>query len=85
MEVFSIIANCRKSFSKKFKTAKYYKKLPKPANLTLKGFPENSITRKMHMLSNVAPKQIREQKIVYKILKLVERVENLHCKLNKLE
>ena len=39
----------------------------------------------MHVLSIVAPKQIREQKLVYKILKLVEAGENLHCKLNKLE
>ena len=39
----------------------------------------------MHVLSIVAPKQIREQQMVYKILKLVERGENLHCKLNKLD
>ena len=39
----------------------------------------------MYVLSIVAPKQIREQKIVYKVLKFVERGENLHCKLNKLE
>ena len=48
-------------------------------------FPECSITRKQHVLSIVAPKQIRQQQIVYKILKLVERGENLHCKLNKLD
>ena len=30
-------------------------------------------------------KQIREQGLVYKILKLVESEENWHCKLNKLE
>ena len=30
-------------------------------------FPQNHITRKMHVLSIVAPMQIRQQGIVYKI------------------
>ena len=41
--------------------------------------------KKNAFLSIVAPKQIREQGLVYKIIKLVESGENLHCKLNKLE
>ena len=89
MEVFSIIAKCRKRFSKKFASKKFHQKTAKICQSYTKRFPilfpEHSITRKMHVLSIVAPKQIREQGLVYKILKLVESGENLHCKLNKLE
>ena len=89
MEVFSKIANCRKRFSKKFATTKFHEKTAKICESYTKRFPilfpEYSITCKMHVLSIVAPMQIREQQMVYKILKLVERGENLHCKLNKLE
>ena len=89
MEIFTIIAKCRQRFSKKFASAKFHQKTAEICKSYTKRFPilfpEYSITRKMHVLSIVAPKQIREQKIVHKILKLVERGENLHCKMNKLE
>ena len=89
MEVFTIIAKCRTRFSKKFASQTFHNKTAEICQSYTKRFPilfpEYSITRKMHVLSIVAPKQIREQKLVYKILKLVEAGENLHCKLNKLE
>ena len=89
MEVFSIVAQCRKRFAQKFASTKFHEKTAKICESYTKRFPilfpECSITRKQHVLSIVAPKQIRQQQIVYKILKLVERGENLHCKLNKLD
>ena len=85
----TIVAQCRKRFAQKFASTKFHKKTAKICELYTKRFPilfpECSITRKQHVLSIVAPKQIRQQQIVYKILKLVERGENLHCKLNKLD
>ena len=88
MEVFSIVAQCRKRFAQKFASTKFHQKTAKICESYTKRFPilfpECSITRKQHVLSIVAPKQIRQQQIVYKIWKLVERGENLHCKLNKL-
>ena len=88
MEVFSIVANCRKRFSTKFASDKFHQRTANICQSFTKRFPilfpDQSITCKMHVLSIVAPKQIREQKMLYKILK-VERGENLHCKLNKLQ
>ena len=89
MEVFSIVANIRKRFSTKNASAKFHDRTAEICQSFTKMFPilfpDQSITRKMHVLSIVAPKQIRGQKLVYKILKFVERGENLHSKLNKLE
>ena len=48
-------------------------------------FPQTHITRKMHCLSIVAPRQIREQASVYKMLKIEQAEEVLHKKLNKLD
>ncbi len=48
-------------------------------------FLQNHITRKMHVLSIVAPMQIRQQWIVYKMLKIEQAGEVLHKKLNDLD
>ena len=48
-------------------------------------FPTSNITRKMHSLAVVFPKYIREQNIVYKMLKLEQAGEALHKELNDLE
>ena len=48
-------------------------------------FPTSNITRKMHSLAVVFPKYIREQNIVYKMLKLEQAGEALHKELNNLE
>ena len=48
-------------------------------------FPSNNITRKMHVLSIIAPKQIREQGSVYKMMKIEQQGEKLHKKLNDLD
>ena len=80
MEVFSIVANIRKRFSTKNASAKFHDRTAEICQSFTKMFPilfpDQSITCKMHVLSIVAPKQIREQKLVYKILKFVERGEN---------
>ena len=47
-------------------------------------FPGIRITRKMHVLSCVAPRQIREQKKYFKMLKVEQMGEYLHCKFNQL-
>ena len=47
-------------------------------------FPEETITRKQHVLSFVFPKYIREGN-VYKYLKIEHAGENIHCKYNRLE
>ena len=89
MEVFLIVAQCRRRFAQKFALKKILQKTAKICESYTKRFPilfpECSVTGKQHVLSIVAPKQIRQQQIVYKILKLVERGENQHCKLNKLD
>ena len=46
-------------------------------------FPDTHITRKMHVLSIVAPVQIRKQRSVYKMLKIEQAGEVLHKTLNK--
>ena len=56
-----------------FRTKKY------PVN-----FPFHNITRKMHVLSCVMPKFVR-QGTVYKFLKIEQKAENLHCVFNNLE
>ena len=43
------------------------------------------MTKLLDLFFVPSAKQIREQGLVYKILKLVESGENLHHKLNKLE
>ena len=48
-------------------------------------FPSNNITRKMHVLSIIAPKQIREQGSVYKMMKIEQQGVKLHKKLNDLD
>ena len=48
-------------------------------------FPQNNITRKMHALSIVLPRQIRKDGIFYKMLKIEQMGESLHQKLNTLE
>ena len=48
-------------------------------------FPQHNITRKMHALSIVLPRQIRKDGIFYKILKIEQMGESLHQKLNTLE
>ena len=90
MEVFSIVDNYMKRFSTKFASDKFHqKRIEKICQSFTKRFPilfpDQSITCKIHMLSIVAPKQIRKQKMVYRILKFVERGENLHCKHNKFQ
>ena len=47
-------------------------------------FPSKNITRKMHVLSCVAPRQIREQASYYKMLKVEQKGEYIHCKFNEL-
>ena len=48
-------------------------------------FPKNNLTRKMHSLSYVFPRFIREQNICYKMLKLEQEGERLHHVLNEIE
>ena len=48
-------------------------------------FPEENITRKMHVLSIVAPKQIKEQKLAYKMFKVEQMGESIHKTFNELE
>ena len=48
-------------------------------------FPEKNLTRKMHSLSYVFPRFIREQNICYKMLKLEQEGERLHHVLNEIE
>ena len=48
-------------------------------------FPNHNITRKMHSLSIVLPRQIRQDGIFYKMLKIYQMGESLHQKLNALE
>ena len=48
-------------------------------------FPQNNITRKMHALSIILPRQIRKDGIFYKMLKIEQIGESLHQKLNTLE
>ena len=48
-------------------------------------FPQHNITRKMHALSIVLPRQIRKDGIFYKILKIEQMGESLHQKPNTLE
>lgn len=43
------------------------------------------MTRKIHSLSVVFPKYIREQNIVYQMLKLEQEGERIHKELNQLE
>ena len=47
-------------------------------------FPGKNITRKMHVLSFVAPHQIRTQNLVYKMLKIEQMGEYVHCQINEL-
>ena len=47
-------------------------------------FPDKNITRKMHVLSFVAQKQIRTQNLVYKMLKVEQIGEYVHSKVNEL-
>ena len=47
-------------------------------------FPEETITRKQHVLTWVFPKYIREGS-VYQYLKIEHAGENIHCKYNRLE
>ena len=48
-------------------------------------FPQYNITRKMHALSIVLPRQIRRHQMFYKMLKIEQMGESLHQKLNTLE
>ena len=48
-------------------------------------FPHNHITRKMHSLSIVLPRQIRKDALFYKKLKIEQMGESLHQQLNTLE
>ena len=48
-------------------------------------FPERQITTKIHTLSFVFPKFIREQNICYKMLQLEQGGERLHAILNRIE
>ena len=47
-------------------------------------FPSQNITRKMHVLSCVLPRYVREGN-VYKYLKILQKGENLHAVFNQLE
>ena len=47
-------------------------------------FPFHYITRKMHVLSCVMPKFVR-QGTTYKFLKIEQKAENLHCVFNNIE
>ena len=48
-------------------------------------FPQVSMTPKMHILSCVLPKHIREQKIYYKMLKVEQEGERINKVLNEIE
>ena len=48
-------------------------------------FPEENLTRKMHILGIIAPRQIRRENIAYKMLKIEQCGEALHQKWNTLE
>ena len=45
-------------------------------------FPNNHISRKMQVLSIVAPKQIRKQGAVYKMLEIEQQRKKIHHEMN---
>ena len=84
--IFIILSRAKKGFGTKFATKD---QLEETAQLCEKFteifpvlFPMNHITRKMHVLSIVAPRQIREQGCVYKMMKIEQQGEKLHKQLN---
>ena len=48
-------------------------------------FPLNHITRKIHVLSIVAPRKIREQGAVYRMMKIEQQGKKIHKQLNDLD
>ena len=87
--IWTILSTCKKGFSTKNATKV---QLEETASTCEKFteifpviFPGTHITRKMHVLSIVAPMQIREQGSVYKMLKIEQAGEVLHKTLNGLE
>ena len=87
--IWDILSKARKGFATKNAskaqledTAQTCEKLTQVFPLL---FPQHHITRKMHVLSIVAPKQIREQGAVYKMLKIEQQGEKLHMELNEKE
>ena len=87
--IWDILSNAKKGFSQKNatkgeleETAKICEKFTEVFPML---FPSNHITRKMHVLSIVAPKQIREQGAVYKMMKIEQQGEKIHKQLNDLD
>ena len=89
IKMYSLVSKCRRGFSTKNATQTQLEETAKNCELITKIFPVlsplQSITRKMLVLSFVAPKEILKFKCVYKMLKIEQMGENMHCKLNKLE
>ena len=88
-KIWTILSLSKKGFSRKNATKD---QLEETANTCEKFtevfpvlFPTTHITRKMHVLSIVAPMQIREQGCVYKMLKIEQAGEVLHKTLNALD
>ena len=88
-KIWEILSTAKKGFSTKNatkaqleETAQIYAKFTEVFPML---FPSNHITRKMHVLSIVAPKQIREQGAVYKMMKIEQKGEQIHKQLNDLD
>ena len=89
IKIWTILSTSKKGFSRKNPTKE---QLEETASTCEKFteifpvlFPTTHITRKMHVLSIVAPMQIREQGCVYKMLKIEQAGEVLHKTLNALD
>ena len=81
-KIWDILSKAKKGFSTKNATKEQLEETAKICEQFTEVypllFPQNNITRKMHCLSIVAPKQIREQGAVYKMLKIEQQGEKLH-------
>ena len=88
VEQWKILANINKIISKKNSSKEELEDGAKHCELFCEKYPVNfpfhNITRKMHVLSCVMPKFVR-QGIFYKFLKIEQKAENLHCVFNNLE
>ena len=87
-KVWKILSTARKGFSKQNATTEELEETAQTCEKFTEIFPvlfpQTNITRKMHCFSIIAPRQIREQRCVYKMLKIEQAGEVLDTKLNKL-
>ena len=88
-KIWDILSNAKKGFSQKNATKAQLEATAKVCETFTEVFPmlfpSYNITRKMHVLSIVAPKQIREQGAVYKMMKIEQQGEKIHKQLNDLD